>query len=151
MGHHMGMKLIHGSCVSIDGQGVLLLGPSGSGKSDLCLRLVDDGAVLVGDDHLELEIREGCVFASAPLKLAGMLEIRGVGILRDIAFSREAQIKLVVSLVPHEDVERLPPPGAYPLLEVPLVHVKLNAFASSTCAKIRAILKHEALAQDQLL
>lgn len=145
------MKLIHGSCVSIDDQGVLLLGPSGSGKSDLCLRLLDDGAVLIGDDQLELDRRGEAIFARPPVKLAGMLEVRGFGILRDIAFSKETQIRLVVSLIAQKDVERLPQPQPYLLLDVPLMHVSLYAFASSTCAKIRAILSYEALAQDQLL
>jgi len=145
------MELIHGSCVSIDGQGVLLLGPSGSGKSDLCLRLLDDGAVLVGDDQLELARRDKAVVAHSPAKLAGLIEVHGFGILKDVAFSKEAQIKLVVSLVAEKDIERLPQAEPYLLLDVPLTHICLYAFASSTCAKIRAILKHEALAQDRLL
>ena len=73
---------VHGTCIAIDGAGVLLRGPSGCGKSDLALRLIDGGAVLVADDRVSLEARAGDLVASAPDALAGLLEVRGVGIER---------------------------------------------------------------------
>src|SRR6516162_9304950 len=69
---------IHASCAARDGAGVLLLGPPGSGKSDLALRLLDCGFMLVADDRVEVE---GGV-ARPPPALAGLLEVRGLGILR---------------------------------------------------------------------
>lgn len=84
---------VHGSCVARNGLGVLLLGASGSGKSDLALRLIDRGFMLVADDRVD--IVEG--FARAPAGLAGLLEVRGVGIVR-MAFEARARLGLAVRL-----------------------------------------------------
>ena len=69
---------VHGSCVSRDGDGVLLIGPPGSGKSDLALRLLGRGFSLVADDRVD--IADG--IAAPPAALAGLLEVRGLGIVR---------------------------------------------------------------------
>lgn len=98
------MPLCHGTCVDWGGRGVLLLGPSGSGKSDLALRLIDAGAVLVADDQTELS-EDGV--ASAPERLRGLLEVRGVGILR-FPYVEKTKIALTVRLAPANEVERLP-------------------------------------------
>ena len=66
---------MHGSCVSKDGEGILVVGPSGSGKSDLVLRLISRGFELVADD--QVTITDGIV--SGPANLAGLLEVRGLG------------------------------------------------------------------------
>ena len=145
------MKFVPGRCVSIAGKGVLLLGVRGSGKSDLCLRLIDGGATLVGDDQLEIERRGDDVFAQAPDKLAGLLEGHGLGILKNVDSVSEIKLEIVVSLDAQENIERLPEAETYHLLGASLLHIKLNAFAPSTCAKIRAILRYDSLAQDQLL
>ena len=67
---------LHATCVAINDQGVLLVGPSGVGKSDLALRLIDGGAELVSDDQTKVCLEKGKLLASPPDKLAGMLEIR---------------------------------------------------------------------------
>ena len=84
---------IHASCAAREGQGVLLLGPSGSGKSDLLLRLLDHGFDLVADDRVELS--DG--MASAPEALAGLLEVRGLGIVR-LPHVARARVALAVDL-----------------------------------------------------
>jgi HPr kinase/phosphorylase len=94
---------VHGSCAARAGAGVLLIGPPGSGKSDLLLRLLDRGFVLVADDRVEIE--DGV--ARAPLALAGLLEIRGLGILR-LPHLAQARLALVARLAPGEAVPRLP-------------------------------------------
>jgi serine kinase of HPr protein (carbohydrate metabolism regulator) len=68
------------SCVAIGGRGVLIDGPPGSGKSSLALALIDRGAVLVGDDGVLLERREGRLWAVPPANIAGLIEIRNVGL-----------------------------------------------------------------------
>ena len=73
---------IHASCVAIGGKAVLLLGASASGKSDLALRLIDGGAVLVADDRTILRVKNGGLNASAPPSIRGLLEIRAVGIVK---------------------------------------------------------------------
>jgi HPr kinase/phosphorylase len=134
----MGMP-IHASCIAIDGTGVLLRGPSGSGKSDLALRLIDGGALLVADDQVELEVIGGALFASPPDILAGKIEARGIGILENLPWHR-APVALIVDLVAREDVERLPFERASTINGVELPYVLLAAFEASTPAKIRSLL-----------
>ncbi|WP_040850329.1 HPr kinase/phosphorylase, partial [Nitrospirillum viridazoti] len=77
------MIRVHATCVSVGGAGVLLRGASGSGKSDLALRLVDAGALLVADDQVALAADPTATLltATAPERLAGLIEVRGLGIL----------------------------------------------------------------------
>jgi serine kinase of HPr protein (carbohydrate metabolism regulator) len=90
------------SCVAIGGRAVLIEGPPGSGKSSLALALIDRGAVLVGDDGVTLDLREGRLWAAPPPNIAGKLEIRNVGIV-DLPVS-EAPVALVIRL--DEDAPR---------------------------------------------
>ena len=86
---------VHGTCVAVAGVGVLLRGPPGSGKSDLALRLIDRGAELVADDRVTLRREDDGIVASAPASLAGLIEVRGVGVARVPAIARaRVQIKL---------------------------------------------------------
>ncbi|MCW3473661.1 HPr kinase/phosphorylase [Limobrevibacterium gyesilva] len=105
---------VHASCVARDGDGVLLVGPPGSGKSDLALRLLDRGFVLVADDRVD--IIKG--MARPPAMLAGLLEVRGLGILR-LPHAPEARLALAVQLG-RVDV-RLPEPARHPSLDLPMV------------------------------
>ena len=107
---------IHASCVSRDGAGVLLLGPSGCGKSDLVLRLLECGFVLVADDRVN--ITDG--IASAPTALAGLLEVRGLGILH-LAHADAATLALAVELTGMPD--RLPEPLVHAATGLPLVFI----------------------------
>ena len=75
------METLHATAVALDGQAVLLLGPSGSGKSDLALRLVAAGWRLVADDRVVVTPNGDHLFASAPPRLTGLMEVRGVGIV----------------------------------------------------------------------
>jgi serine kinase of HPr protein (carbohydrate metabolism regulator) len=130
------MQRVRGTCISIDGKGVLLRGPSGSGKSDLALRLIDEGAELVADDYTEIELVEGQVIASAPSSIEGLVEVRGVGIVR---LEPQASVALaaVVDLVPAELVERLPPAATVDVLGAALPHFRLYPFEASASAKVR--------------
>jgi len=91
------MSNLHGSAVAFAGRGVLILGGSGTGKSTLALELVGRGAALVADDRVELERRGGALIASAPAALAGLIEVRGVGIVR-LPAAPEAVLTLAVDL-----------------------------------------------------
>ena len=114
---------LHASCAARDAHGVLLLGPSGSGKSDLLLRLLDRGFALVADDRVDVEAGT----AKAPGALAGLIEIRGLGILR-FPYVLEARVALAVALGPGgqdrgQDGERLPDPRRDPYLGVPSIRL----------------------------
>jgi HPr kinase/phosphorylase len=134
---------IHASCVAIGAKGVLLLGKSGAGKSDLALRLIDQGARLVADDRTILYVTGGALHARAPASIEGLLEIRGVGIIR-LPSRANVKIALVVNLG-RED-QRLPPARRYRLPQ-PLVvkarppEIVLDALFASTPVKIRAAVR----------
>lgn len=128
--------LVHASCVAIEGAGVLLRGPSGSGKSDLALRLVDSGARLVADDQVELAVDGGRLFARAPPPLAGLLEVRGIGIVRCPALAA-APVALVVDLVQARAVERAPEPEFGHLCGIAVRRIALEPFQASAAARVR--------------
>jgi serine kinase of HPr protein (carbohydrate metabolism regulator) len=127
---------IHGTCVKLSGVGVLLRGPSGSGKSDLALRLIDDGASLIADDRVDLEVLDGALIGRAPGNIAGMIEVRGMGIMR-VPSTAYTTIDLVIDLVDEETIERMPEPMVCSLLEVEMPLMRLVAEAASAPARVR--------------
>jgi HPr kinase/phosphorylase len=120
-------RRMHGSCVSRNGDAVLLIGPPGSGKSDLVLRLMARGFDLVADD--QVEIVDGV--ASGPAELAGLLEVRGLGIMR-LPYCSKARVALVVDL--GSSSERMPAPLAHPELGSPVV--RIDAAAASAAERV---------------
>lgn len=130
------MHLVHATSVEIGGHAVLIRGPSGSGKSDLALRLIDGGAVLVADDQSAISNDGGRLFVGVPETIAGLLEVRGLGIVR-VACRARVPLALVVDIVHPKDVDRLPEPSAAQLLGVMVPRVALAAFEASTPAKVR--------------
>ena len=134
---------VHGTCVALGAAGVLLRGPSGAGKSDLALRLIDRGAKLVADDRVELRRREAGLVARAPSPLNGLIEVRGLGIVR-LPSAIDVPVVLVVDLVPASAVERLPEPACETLLGVELPRFALDPFEVSAPAKIALALAHGA-------
>jgi HPr kinase/phosphorylase len=136
---------LHATCVQIGVTGVLLLGPSGSGKSDLALRLIDAGALLVADDQVEVERRDERLLGRAAEALAGLIEVRGVGILR-MPHCAESRIDLAVELAPVERLARLPEALGYSLLGIELPRLRLDPRAPSAAAKVRLALSTERVA-----
>ena len=119
----MSADTIHATTVAIDGRGVLIVGPSGSGKSDLALRLIDRGAVLVADDRTVLRVEGGAVLASAPATLVGSLEVRGLGI---VALPHLAEVAVAMCVELARDVDRLPPPRTRSLLEIVVAEMVID-------------------------
>ncbi len=141
----MSFNLIHASCVAIDDEGVLLAGPSGIGKSDLALRLIDGGALLVADDRTHLCLMDGVLMAASPPSIAGFLEVRHVGILR-LPYRATVSVSLYVDLAPPDAaLERFPEPEEHLLLDRPVKRLRLKAVESSTPAKICAALAYTAV------
>lgn len=141
---------IHATCVEVAGAGVLLLGASGSGKSDLALRLIDAGARLVADDRTDLVRRDNQLFASAPAAIAGAIEVRGLGIVTVPAVER-APVRVAIELVPPEQVDRLPDPRTRDYLGLPIPLVLLAPFEASTVAKVRLAARGAARAASGLM
>ena len=127
-----------GTCVAVDGRGVLLRGPSGAGKSDLALRLIDGGAELVADDRVALVSSAGVLTASAPPALRGLMEVRGLGVFR-LPYRTSVQVSLVADLVDGQG-ERLPAPHRTTILGLSLPAIRLSAKASSAAARVRLVL-----------
>lgn len=132
----------HGTAVALRRNGawtgVLIRGPSGAGKSDLALRLMDQGARLVADDRVHLWASEGALYARAPSRIAGLIEVRGVGIVRvqplDIC-----RITLVIDLFEHPP-ERMPDPQSVTLCGISVAALEINPRpTSASAAVIRAM------------
>jgi serine kinase of HPr protein (carbohydrate metabolism regulator) len=132
---------LHASSVSLEGRAVLISGPSGSGKSDLTLRLLDRGFTLVSDDRTIVRKQDNRIIASAPETIRGKLEIRGVGIV-DMDTAANVPVALVVELT--SDIQRLPDDDRERLVlgtGIPLISV--DAMTASAPSKV-------ALALDRL-
>jgi len=128
--------LVHATAIAIEGNAVLIRGRPGAGKSDLALRLIDDGARLVADDQAELKRTGRHISVRAPASIAGLLEVRGIGIVRLDAL-REAPLVLLVDLVPREEIERLPDRHFEEVLGQAIPLIALAAFDASAAAKVR--------------
>ena len=130
-------ETVHASCVAIGGRGVLIAGPSGSGKSDLALRLIDRGAKLVSDDYTELDVEGGRLLASPPPAIAGKIEVRGVGLVEGEAVGG---VPVCLHVTLGGDPERLPEPGRIALLGIALPTLRLAALEASAPIKLEAAL-----------
>jgi serine kinase of HPr protein (carbohydrate metabolism regulator) len=123
---------------------MLLRGPSGAGKSDLALRLVQAGGRLVADDQTHLAAHRRRLVATPPPALAGLIEVRGVGIVRlpRRQLLPKAVLALIIDLVPPQRVERLPEPASEVICDIPVPLLSLAPFEASAVTKL-----HLALAQ----
>jgi len=130
--------------VAAEGRAALITGPSGAGKSSFALQLIALGAALVSDDGVVLRRRDTTLFASAPAAIRGLIEARGVGLLRTQAVDA-AQVAVVIDLAVVE-TERLPPPRTKGLLglQVPLLHkVESAHFPAAVILYLRAGHTHD--------
>lgn len=140
---------LHGTCVSVGGEGVLILGEPGTGKSDLALRLIDEPGFgisespmrskLVSDDQVIITRHEDKLIASSPPAIRGKLEIRGLDIVV-LATQPSAALSLVVKLQTLSGIERLPSHAAFDLLGLALPLVEIDGNSPSAPARLRAAL-----------
>jgi len=137
------MEQIHATCIEINGTGILLRGPSGAGKSDFALRLIDDGAVLVADDRVDLVAESEKLIASSPANIRGLLEVYGIGIVRQPSLERTT-VGLVMDMVPARQVERLPSRQYVALCGVTVPCWRINPFQDTAAIRMRLILSGQA-------
>ncbi|MGB0631537.1 MAG: HPr kinase/phosphorylase [Alphaproteobacteria bacterium] len=132
----MSPDTIHASCVAFGEIGLLLRGASGAGKSDLALRLIDCGAMLVADDRVALTEKAGRVLAMPPPALAGRLEVRGVGIF-SLPHLDGVPVRLICDLENPAAIERLPEPGWCAYLGVRIRRMDVAPFEASAAIRLR--------------
>ena len=131
--------MLHGSCAALDEDGVLILGPSGAGKSDLVLCLIRRGWSLVADDQVALAVDRDALQADAPPALRGMLEVRGLGLFRNLPAAGPRRLRLVVRL--DATPARLPDPAWFPALGRTLPMVTLRGLEPSLPDKVALALE----------
>ncbi len=138
-------KNIHATAVSIGGHGVIICGPSGRGKSDLALRLIDRGAVLISDDRVVIEERVvigergGHPVLQPAGNIAGLIEVRGIGIL-EMDYTHDVPLKLQVNLADTTErfVENI---AVADVAGYPVHSITLSAFEASAAIKVELALQ----------
>ncbi|MDX5366735.1 MAG: aldolase [Alphaproteobacteria bacterium] len=135
---------IHGTCVALGARALLLRGPSGAGKSDLAFRLVreDPGGEtrLVADDQVAIREAGAVLLASAPAALAGLVELRGLGLVA-LPSAGETPLALIADLVARVSVPRIAEPRYETILGISLPVISLHAFDGTATAKLRLALE----------
>ena len=140
-GPRLSAETLHASTVALDGRAVLISGPSGSGKSDLALRLLDRGFSLVSDDQTIVRKAGDQLLAAAPPTIHGKLEIRGIGIV-EMDSVGDIPVALIVELT--SDIQRLPDDSRErPILGISVPLISVDAMTASAASKV-------ALALDRL-
>ena len=133
-GPRLSAETLHASTVALDGRAVLISGPSGSGKSDLALRLIDRGFTLVSDDQTIVKRDGDRLLATAPPTIAGKIEIRGIGII-EMERSSDVPVALWIELT--SDIKRIPDDSRErPILGLPLPLISIDAMTASAPAKV---------------
>ena len=142
-GPRLSTETLHASTVAINGRAVVISGPSGSGKSDLALRLLDRGFSLVSDDQTIVKKQGDQLLATAPPTIAGKLEIRGIGIV-DMERIDNVPVALIVELT--SEIQRLPDENRErPILGVRVPVVTLDAMSASAPSKVAIALDRTGL------
>jgi serine kinase of HPr protein (carbohydrate metabolism regulator) len=133
---------IHASCVALSGVAVLLRGAPGAGKSDLALRLVDQGGMLVADDLCEIRREGGRLLADLPSavepRFRGRIELRGIGFLT-LPYAGATPLSLVADLSSVAGERDALGEAVYLGIALPLV--VLDPFRASAAARLRLLAK----------
>lgn len=126
---------MHSSSVVLDDNGVLILGDSGSGKSDLALRLIDNGATLISDDISICKKKFNNIYLHCPPEIKGLLEVREIGIIT-VPFVEKIKLRLVVILTSKKK-ERSPEDNFFKILGIRIPLINIDGKSSSAVAKVK--------------
>ena len=135
---NLSSERLHASCVAVGGRAILIEGPSGSGKSDLALRLIDRGAILVSDDYTLVTRGPHGLAASAPSTIADQIEVRGIGIV-PTAHADDVPVALIVTL--GHTVDRMPEPATRTVAGVEIPVVAISGLEPSAPIKVELALR----------
>ena len=141
---------VHGTSVSIDGEGVLFRGPSGSGKSDLALRVIYHGGQLVADDQVCMSRRKDQLFISSPPTIRDRIEVRGIGIV-NITAQKEAPLVLVMDMFTNKTVSRMPNWKLCNYLDIKVPVVEFAPFETSAHIKVKLALNFARENKDNMI
>jgi HPr kinase/phosphorylase len=142
---------VHGTCVALGSFCAVLRGPSGAGKSDLALRFLflssellgSSHPALIADDQVTVRRAGGTILASCPPALAGLIEVRGLGIMRVSSTAKEAELKLLVDLDRTADLPRFPFEKEWEqLFDLPVRRVVLDPQEASAPIKLALMLQN---------
>lgn len=128
----------HASCVAINGAGILISGPSNSGKSDLALRLIDRGANLICDDYVDLYLHDSQIVMEAPARIAGKMEVRSLGIFD---CEHVSNIPLMLQVQLKSQVERYPMDSqTETIMTIKIPTIAINTIEASAPIKVEMAL-----------
>jgi serine kinase of HPr protein (carbohydrate metabolism regulator) len=131
----MNIKRLHATSVAIEDNGVAIFGNSGSGKSDLALRLIDSGATLISDDITVFSKSEKNIHLFGVENTKGLLEVRELGIIT-VPYIEGIRLKLVIKLTDKE-IERIPKKNQTNLLGLKFPKLEINGKNSSSVVKVK--------------
>ena len=131
----MNIKRLHATSVAIEDNGVAIFGDSGSGKSDLALRLIDSGATLISDDITVFSKSENNIHLFGVENTKGLLEVRELGIIT-VPYIEGIRLKLVIKLTDKE-IERIPKTNQTNLLGLKFPKLEINGKNSSSVVKVK--------------
>lgn len=142
----MESEILHATAVAVLGKGIILRGASGSGKSDLAIRLIERGATLIADDYVRVTVRPFGLVLDPPPAITGKIEIRGLGVA-ELPWTGDVTLALVADLVAPTKIERMPEPGSCTLLGIDVPRIDIAPFEASATAKLNMALRAQAGAQ----
>jgi HPr kinase/phosphorylase len=134
------MTQLHATAIAVASAGVLIRGPSGSGKSDLALRLIDEEAILIADDRVDIKLVDGKLHLAAPTTIQGLLEVRGIGVV-NISAVQKIPLSLIVDLKPVSEIERMPDNKIELIDGIAIPVIDIDPFELSAPAKIKMALR----------
>ena len=134
-------KRVHGTAIALEDKGVLIIGPSGSGKSDLALRLIDSGATLISDDLTICQRRNDEIILFPHKKINGLIEVRGVGIIK-VPYIKDVKLKMIVQLI-EKQPDRIPVKEEKDFLNLNIKFIEIVGKEASSTVKIKVKLFEE--------